>query len=237
MFGVSLFGAGFRSTDAVEGAAEAYAQGFWQCSGTIPSVHVEIAVGTSNFGAQVSYGHGRAWAKMVNRASQWVTQHGYESRIGMAGANDIELGWNGPAQTRRWVAGYVSVAQRPYYDFGDAAGCPPRGDCIGSWTVEDVWYVAWGARIALPLPEIYAPNGSSAQEWQRLSLYAFKHHGSAMRIAGVISQQRACRQSADPCRGIDNSPRRAWSLLWRALNSDPRTAQDLRWSTDIRWDR
>jgi len=133
------------------------------------------------------------------------------------------------------VNGYGSVAKHPYFDFGDAAGCPPTGNCIGRWTVEDVWYVSWGGRWALPLPEIYAPNGSSAREWQRLSLYSLQRHGRAMIIAGDMSQRRACRQSADPCRGMNNSPERAWRLLSRALNSEPRTAQSVRWSTDVTW--
>ena len=173
---------------------------------------------------------------MVNDVSDWVGAHGYAHRVAVAGAIDMELGWAGPARSRRWTNGYGAVAQHPYFDFGDAAGCPPIGNCIGAWTVEDVWYVSWGAKWALPLPEIYAPNGSSAREWQRLSLYAKRRHGTAMTIAGVMSQHTACRQSDDPCWGMNNSPSRAWRLLRRALNSDRRTAQPLRWLTDVRWD-
>lgn len=240
LFGTSLFGKGFRSTSSIGSAVEAYAQGYSECSRGVPNAHLQLAVGTSNYGRygpRVSYWHGRAWGAMVNATAEWVRVHGYGDRVGIAGANDIELGWNGPSLTRRWVQGYGSTAGFPYYDYGDAAGCPPRGTCIGGWTVEDVWYVAWGAPRALPLPEIYAPNGSSAHEWQRLSLYAYTHHGSRLHIAGVMSQHRACWQSSDPCWGMNNSPSRAYSLLWTALNADPRTAQDLRWSTDVLWNR
>jgi hypothetical protein len=174
---------------------------------------------------------------MVNDVADWLTSHGLVDRVGIAGANDVELGWNGPRQSRRWVDGYGSVARHPYFDYGDAAGCPPAGRCVGAWRVEDVWYVAWGARWALPLPEIYAPNGSSARQWQRLSLYSTLWHGRPMTIAGVMSQHAACRQSSDPCRGMNNSPERAWRLLSRTLNSDRRTTQTLRWVTDVRWGR
>lgn len=232
--GTSLFGSGFRSTAQIAGAAEAYVRGFTSCLGR-SATHLVLAIGTSNFGGQVTFDQGRAWATMVNRVADWVSGNGYAARVAVAGANDIELGWNGPAVSRRWVRGYDSVAEHPYLDYGDAAGCPPNGDCIGRWTVEDVWFVSWGARWALPLPEIYAPNGSSARQWQRLSLYSQRRHGRPMVIAGAMSQRRACRQSSDPCRGMDNSPGRAWRLLWRALNRDRRTAQPVRWSTDVKW--
>jgi hypothetical protein len=235
-FGVSLFGHGFRSTRAIGAVAEWYAAGFDSCIRRTDHAHLVLAVGTSNYGSQISWRHGVEWASMVNGVAAWVGRNGLGNRVAIAGAIDMELGWNGPWRSRRWVAGYGSVAQHPYFDFGDAAGCPPRGNCVGGWRVEDVWYVSWGAPWALPLPEIYAPNGSSAREWQRLSLYSKLHHGRAMTIAGVMSQHAACRQSADPCWGMNNWPGHAWRLLHRALNSDPRTAQPLRWLTDVRWD-
>jgi N-acetylmuramoyl-L-alanine amidase len=237
VFGTSLFGSGFRSTSQIAGAAEAYVRGFAGCLPSRSKAHLVIAIGTSNFGGQVTFAQGRTWASMVNEVADWVSANGHDRLVDVAGADDIELGWNGPVVTRGWVKGYGSVAEHPYFDYGDAAGCPPTGHCIGRWTVEDVWYVSWGAKWALPLPEIYAPNGSSAREWQQLSLYSLRWHGHPMVIAGAMSQRRACRQSADPCWGMNNSPSRAWHLLARALNSDPRTAQPVRWSTDVEWGR
>ena len=63
---------------------------------------------------------------MVNRANDWLAQEGHAHLVEFAGANDIELGWNGPRVSKAWVRGYDSVAEWPYYDYGDAAGCPPR---------------------------------------------------------------------------------------------------------------
>jgi hypothetical protein len=104
--------------------------------------------------------------------------------------------------------------------------------------MEDVWWVAWGSRSAWPLPEIYTNSGSQAQQWYELSLYSYRRHGRPMTVAGVLSQRRACRQSTtDPCTGINNTPSRAWSQLWGLLNRDRRTAQTIRWATDIGYDR
>jgi hypothetical protein len=201
------------------------------------ATQLTIGIGTSNFGPGVSFRHGRAWAEMVNQANEWAAATGLSSAVRFAGANDIELSWAGPKTTRRWVRGYDSVGRWPYYDYGDAADCPPRGSCQGAWTQEDVWYVAWGARTAIPLPQVYTPNGVMAEQWYRLSLYSYRVHGSPMVIAGVLSQRKACRQSTDPCRGMNNTPARAWLQLHRALNRDRRTAQPLNWSTDIAWTR
>jgi hypothetical protein len=235
-WGASLFRRGFHPTSDIRAAAQAYGRGARECMGEASaSAHLTVAIGTSNFGPGVSYWHGRAWANMVNQANDWAMQKGYSEQVRFAGANDIELSWGGPRRSRAWVRGYDSVARWPYYDYGDAAACPPRGDCHGAWTVEDVWYVAWGARSARPLPEIYTPSGIMAEQWYRLSLYSVRKHGSHMWIAGVMSQRTACRQSRDPCRGMNNTPAKAWHQLHRWLNRDKRTAQDLHWSTDIAW--
>jgi hypothetical protein len=235
-WGASLFRRGFHSTTRIRLAAQAYAQGAWRCMhGEKASAHLTVALGTSNFGRGVSFWHGRAWGQMVNSANEWSADRGYHGRIRFAGANDIELSWAGPRETRRWVRGYDSVAEWPYYNFGDAAACPPRGNCHGPWTMEDVWYVAWGARSARPLPEIYNPSGIMAEQWYRIALYSFNKRGQRMRIAGVMSQRTACRQSRDPCHGMNNSPAKAWHQIHRWLNRDHRTAQRLQWSTDIAW--
>ncbi|MFN2590208.1 MAG: hypothetical protein ABR518_05515, partial [Actinomycetota bacterium] len=152
--GASLFGVRFASVSTIRDAGVAFAGGFHRC--VRHGQHsVRIVLGTSNFGPGVSYRHGQAWAEMVNQANERIAKRGWEERIEFAGGNDIELTWNGPKRTRAWVRGYDSVNRWPYYDFGDAAGCPPYGRCAGAWTLEDVWYVAWGAPPAIPLPEIY----------------------------------------------------------------------------------
>jgi len=160
---------------------------------------------------------------------------GLDDVVQVAGGDDIEPGWSGPQAARHWINGYKAVTTTPYYNFGGAADCPPIGYCQGDWTVEDVWYAAWGSGIARPLPEIYSNTGSNAEQWYRLSLYSYKAHGERMDFAGAMSQLQSCWDSHDRCRGIRNPPNRSWSQLWRALNSDPRTAQPLPYLTNISW--
>ncbi len=236
-FGASLFRGRFASTTKIRTAGVRYAMGFRRCTRKRPRATLRIALGTSNYGRFVGYHHGRAWARMVNGANRRLEALGYSGRIDVTGADDIEPNWSGPRTARAWVRGYDSANQWPYYDFGGAAGCPPYGNCSGAWTLEDVWFVSWGAAPAIPLPEIYTKSGSSAKQWYRVSLYSAVRHGSNMTIAGVVSQHRACHQTPDPCRGMNNTPPRAWKQLSRYLNSDRRTAQRIRWATDMSWSK
>jgi hypothetical protein len=234
-FGTSLFRKkGFVPIRSILAASEAYARGVWRCTRGLRGAHIRIALGTSNWGDGVTWTHGRAWAGMVNRANAWVTERHTSSKIDFAGANDIELSWNGPRTTRNWVRGYESLANYPYYDYGAADACPPRGRCAGAWTMEDLWYVSWGALHAWPIPEIYTPDRMNARQWYNLAVYSYQRHGSAMRIVGVMSQHGACRRAKDPCRGMNNTPERAWRQLYQLLNGDRRTRQLILWATDIR---
>lgn len=128
------------------------------------------------------------------------------------------------------------------YNYGDAAGCPPYGNCNNGWTQDDVWYISWGCGIAAPLPEIYTTTGSQAKEWYRLVKYSIsKNPGNPMIISGTMTQYQACIDQGDPCSGTNNTPEQGWTQLWDLLNADPETAQTLlnpstlRWSTDISW--
>ncbi|MDP9341793.1 MAG: hypothetical protein M3Q23_06750 [Actinomycetota bacterium] len=233
-FGASLFDGVFRNTLFIASAVESYAAGFVRCSRG-SNAHLELAAGTSNYGPDVSYKHGRLWGAMVNRANAWLRERWLAKRVHVAGANDIEPGWDGPGITREWIHSYASIANSPYYYYGGAAGCPPYAQCIGGWTMEDVWYAAWGSGVAVPLPEIYANSGANAAQWYTLSLYSYQHHGKRMDIAGAMTQIQSCRDSHDNCRGMSNHPAAGWSQLWLALNKDSRTAQPLRFLTDIAW--
>ncbi|MCJ7625042.1 MAG: hypothetical protein MUO76_16200, partial [Anaerolineaceae bacterium] len=57
-------------------------------------------------------------------------------------------------------------------------------------------------------------------------------HGQAMEIQGTMTQYQACIQVGG-CGTLDNTPDEGWTYLWTYLNSDPHTAQGLRYSTDI----
>jgi len=238
LHGTSLFSFSFASTAQIAAAAEQFGQGYWECSASDTLSQLQLAVGTTNFGSQVTYQHGLAWAQMVNAVGAWLIAEGFSSQVTAAGANDMELAWNSPTVTRAWVDGYDSANQWRLYDYGAAEGCPPYGNCGTSshpeWTQEDVWYIAWGAPPSWPLPEIYLTNGGNAAQWYNLSLYAYLNHGLRMDISGSLTQYQACQQRG--CiQAVANTPEQGWTQLWTKLHSDARTIQDLRWSADIKW--
>lgn len=233
-WGTNLPGSGgFRTLPQIRRVVEEYGHGYWVCSPF--DTTLRIAAGTSNFGGEVTYEHGQRWANMVDNANAWLRDRGYSSQATAVGANDIELGWNGPTVSRRWVNGYASAASYPYYNFGDAAGCPPAGSCSGGWTQADLWFVSWGAWPAWPLPQIYREDGIQARQWYRESLWAYQNRSGRMHFVGSLTQWNACEDVNDPCSTIKNTPAQGWTQLHDALNSDSRTAQGLRWSTDISW--
>ena len=235
IYGTILFDRGdsFASIAEIEKASEAYLQGFWDCS---PSwTHLRLVIGTNNYHGVTTFEHGQAWGKLVNRVNQWIASgDDYSSRESARGGNDMELDWNTPAATRAWTDGYASATQYPYYNYGDCAGCPsdlnPSSVPHNGWTLEDVWYVSWGAAPAWPLPQIYHPDGYQAAQWQALSRYSYEVHGQQMIILGALTQRAA---AGDCC---TNAPDHGWTQLWNALTSDARTTQNsLDRSTDITW--
>ncbi|MBI4497579.1 MAG: hypothetical protein HY689_06770 [Chloroflexi bacterium] len=237
-FGTLLFSNTFAASSQIATAVEAFARGYATCTGEDRASHLRIAIGTSNFGSQVTFSHGRAWAQLVTTVSQRIAAAGHASQVDVVGASDMEPDWNGPATTRAWVDGYASAFTQPLYNFGTAAGCPPFGSCGTSahpeWTQEDIWYISWGAAPARPLPQIYLADGGNAQQWYQMSLYALTRHQRRMEFVGVLTQHQACQQvGCHPA--VANSPQEGWSQFWDLLNSDSRTAQDLRWSADISW--
>ncbi len=244
-YGTLLFDAAhsFRSTDQIKNGTFGFLGGFYTCRGTTP-VSLTLAVGTSNYGNGVTREHGVAWAQMVNNINTWVTSPpSYADKIAAVWAGiDAEPSWNSPAVTRAWVDGYAatSTGQSLYANFGSCDGCPFSGcpACVpnNNWSRDDIWYVSWGATPAFPLPEIYLTNGVNADQWYRMSLYAYTNHGYRMNFVGSLTQWNAC-QEVGGCAGTDNRPEAGYLQLYNAVNADSRTAQTIRWSTDISWQK
>jgi hypothetical protein len=241
-FGAELFGFGPVSLSSIATASRNFALGYYQCSASDVESNLVIGIGTNNKPtscdtAQELNNHGTAWGNMVNQVNQWLQSNGLFGQVQAYGASDIEIGWNTPSLSRAWITGYEEVNAYPLIHFGDAAGCPYEDNldwtCGGAWTPEDVWYVSWGASSAIPLPLIYLTNGVHAQQWAYLSRYGVSEHGSRMDFTGVFTQSQACAQWG--CSGTDNTPDQAYAQLYRELNKYPSTAQELNWSTDIRW--
>lgn len=246
-FGTRLLNGNIVTTEQIAEAAQAFGQGYWECSP--PDYELTLAVSTSNFTLStgddnvVTFEHGAAWAQMINDINDWVVANGPSTRLRAVGGNDIEIAWNTPEASREWVDGYASEGLWTMYNLGDAQACPPIGGptCDNGWSVEDVWYVSYGATRVRAVPQIYVTNGIQAQQWYELAVYSSEEQNRKMFIDGILTQYQACRDIsdyADPgsvCRNGDLAPEQAWVSLWDLLNDDPRTQQELRWSTDVRW--
>lgn len=246
--GTYIFGSGeFRSTTVISGSAESFLSGFYNCTyyQNKTNVTMTLGIGTTNNNAYggVTRDHGVAWAGMVNDVNAWLHIQTLDNRLTARGAIDIEMPWSEPSAARAWVDGYTSVYTAPsfYFDYGSCDGYPYTGhnyscsQLSNHWTCDDVWYVAWGAIPGYPLPLIYTTDGSNASQWQYMSLYALTNHGVTMTMQGSFTQWEVCLVTPPPegCAGANNSPGAGYTQLYTDLNSDPRTAQNLKWSTDI----
>jgi hypothetical protein len=115
------------------------------------------------------------------------------------------------------------------------------------WNGCDMWYGSWGVKkgadtkhFARPLPEIYVnynplypqyPWGQNATAWKDLSLFsAMQMNAGKMYFAGSLTQRAECGNN---CGAGNNYPWEGYTLLYRALASDPTTSMGLWWLTDI----
>ncbi len=249
-FGANLFGIAPATINEISTAVKHFAAGYYRCTGTDYSSNLVIGVGTSNYpggsapcsSISNAAAHGKAWSNMVRDINNWLKSQGLFHQVQAFGASDIELGWNSPEWSRAWVNGFGQVSGNFLLHFGDAAGCPyderPSWSCgtssFPSWTMEDVWYVSYGAPPVLPLPLIYLTTGVHAKQWAYLSQYSATRHGHRMNFTGVFTQWDACQQMGG-CNYTDNNPDQAYQQLNRELSKHPATAQFIPWKTDISW--
>lgn len=232
----------FINTSTIQEAVKQFAWGYYYGTGSDLQSQMRIAVGTNNYGSNTTYAHGQTWAQMVKNIGAWLSTNSPGSQTTVRGASDIEMGYSSPSTAYSWVNGYTSNWSSPYflYNYGDAGGCPRSGTtktpgaCNNNWNQENVEYVSWGAAPSYPIPEIYATTGANAKQWQQISLYSYLAYGGSMYFFGPLSQSQACIQRGG-CSGTNNTPDQAWIQLWNELNSDTRTAQNMSWSTDIKW--
>lgn len=212
----------------------------------------------------VTEAHGRAWAQMVQQVALWVINLHLSGQIDIAAGSDWELNWNSARASRAWITGYKDAPLLPglsalpfLYNMGDSVSCSvanghlstaqtdpdlPVGTpmCDNHWSLEDVWYVSWGADPAQVIPEIYTDG--TLRNWKQVALFGVNHperpNGGPMIMSGSLTQHSACfdgqANQADHGDCIQRyTPSYGFSSLWDTLNSDNTTKQILRWSTDM----
>lgn len=257
VYGTTLFNNAFASVGQIETAAENWLQGYWDGRGP----GITLVVGTSNYlgsGGTTTYAHGQAWGSMVNDIMTWISSNSYGSVEAARGGSDMEAGYNTYAATKSWTDGEANYSPSGppwgYYNYGSCDGCPesqpscsPSPSCWGStpiangWTVDNIYYVSWYSTAALePVPEIYysptqgkCPGGSppcadNAYEWQTMSLYGHAAYNYGIIFEGSLTQYGASTDNPDTF-----TPDQGWTWFDDVLNSNPQTAQNLLWSTDI----
>lgn len=232
--GTSDYGVGnpFVSIAQITAAVEGYLDGYAQCNQPA-SNSLTLAVGTSNYGSNVTAAHAQAWAAMVQALAAYVTTKTYPNET-IAAADDMETGWQGPTATRAWLDAYVAAAGSiPIYDYGDAGGCSQTSyaaastctaNANGVWTQADVAYAAGGAGPhVLAMPEIYNTSGATAKQWGWIGSGAVDA-GKPLTFAVVMTQVGSCGSG---CSGLNNTPAQALSLMNAQLASHTQTASDV----------
>jgi hypothetical protein len=212
-YGTYDFG-GHDDTDAaILHAVADFAQGVWYCR--IGSTNIAIGIGQSNYYSGYAiplttsawYADGQQWGDMVNSVQSFITNNHY-TVVGANGAGDLEVEWQSFTLTSSLVNGYNSVTSHIYIDFGDASP--------GWWSSYQLWYVAYGAKDNLPLPEIYY-NADATYDWEPLDVWACYNEGGPIYFKGAMSEA---------VYGT-NSPAQAFSALYNAEASNGCTAKDL----------
>lgn len=218
------------SNAQIEAIGEAFAHGYWYCTGTADLTSVlSLVIGTNNSYYDVSATGGNTWASVVAAIAAADRAAGYDSQVVVDGGNDLEPGWDSAGNSEAWANGYTAAASTFYVDYGSADGCPMDSAvgaaCAGDWTQHDVWYVSWGAGAARALPEIYVSGNAS--QWAMLGLYGADYEGSGGEIffSGSLDTY--------PLWTGSNTSEQAWSEFWTDLNGNPATAQDMPYSAEM----
>lgn len=205
------------SDNDIERLVESFLAGMWNCRTSNTDFAVAIGLSNwGNCGctnpdaaseqASSFYQTGQAWGKMVNNVEKYVLTRNMGLSIVLAAADDMEQdvthGWGTAAHTMAFVDGYTAAIDsepamppRYLYDFGDDEGMvddhssyPPVYSPQLAWSMQVLYYIAFGAKYSLPIPEIYFYG--MAIEWAQVSAWACKNPAikAPMRIAGIMTE-------------------------------------------------
>lgn len=220
----------FHPISQAEAVVHEFAHGYWVCTLSDTTAHLNIGMGTRNIWwpstlsvSQVAT-RGTAWGDTVDAVNAALGP--YASQVYVAGAIDAELSWATYDYTSAWAQAYSDAGNFPYVDYGDAAGCPPFGSCNNGYSQARVYRISYGIAAAFAFPEIYTASGSMAQEWSALNTWGASHgNNGQIFFTGTFTQAQACAQKG--C--TTNSASTGWNQLVNLTGTIP-------YSSDIKWD-
>lgn len=244
----------FVSRSDIEAGVKSFAVSYATCSSIYYNdTYLYLGVGVNNFGPHVNYNHGVAWGNVVGAIEDSLVGTSAQYKVFVVGAGDMEPGFNTPTATQNWVTGYFLRASGYMYNFGTADGCPEQdvpgtfdGQCgtpdYPTWRQSNVWFITSGRSGLRAFPEIYAVNGSHADQWYQIALYGYRTGKLFPFTArGALTQYEACEQlpGEDGCQPgnafLKNTPAQGWEQLFSALRRDSQTSQGVSYSSDIQW--
>ncbi len=223
VYGTYDFGGNNDSIAAIKTAIENFVQGVWNCHNSATNLAVALAESNYYSGHAIPqtvsawYADGSRWGQMVSNLQSYIAANHYNSVIGAYGAGDLEVEWESFKLTKALVDGYNHATTRLYFDFGD--------DSPGYWTNYQVWYVAYGAKDNLPIPEIYF-NADATYDWEPLSVWACSSEGGPIYFKGTMAENVFG----------ENTPAQAFTAMYNAEQSSSCTAsvsKGLIFSTEI----
>ena len=209
--------------------SDAFAQGYYACTGAVTSVILTLGVGTNDSAYQINGAGGTAWANSAVLATKnLISTHGYSSQVTTVGASDMEPYFaSDPTNTTLWLNGFSSTNVGRIINFGSADGCPQttytNGACNGTWKQYDVWYLSWGNLWAMALPEIY--YGTQSKQWTMISRYGYYSQSGRIVFDGPMTEYGA---------NGTYSSLAAWNQFWADINSGSSTASNFTYATDIK---
>jgi hypothetical protein len=199
-FGASLRGVRRFRNGGILKAMKAAARTYHRCH---RKGSVKIAYGTTNsipgyMSTADAREAGLHQALTVKRLERFQKKERHYRHQSAASAGDIEPGFGFPGVSKALVDG--ANGGTPYYDFGNAGGCPGQPGsqgCYNGWDLGDLGEVSVGGR-SLALPEIY--RSYEATQWARVQ----------RQWAGDYSFEGVTGSPVEPL-----SPSQGWTALKR----------------------
>jgi hypothetical protein len=262
-YGVTLFSGTNQTTGGVRTLAEAFIRGYHRCASG--NIFILLGIGTSNCligggtstsqcDTSASYktstwvrAHGEAWGKMVNSIGTYIKNQGFDDRISIMAAWDMEPAWSSYGRAEDWMHGYDYDApnQYPLWANMSADGCPystslntdTNHDCANGWNQFRMWHESWDHAPSWPFPQIYLTNGHNAAQWMRISEYGY--HAQNYRplyFFGAFSQHDAASSNCSCSNPDTNTSHQAHDQLLNDVQNHSHTNQDdFLYTSDVSW--